>query len=82
MLEKALEPSSVSMCTVCVLYVCVCVLTQAPERSGHALDSYLSQETEMGRLLGGYSSAEREEQHAQSEVGETHYTDSFSHNEL
>lgn len=61
--------------------MCVCVLTQAPQRSGHALNCYLSQERGMGRLLGGYSSADREEQHAQSEVGE-HCTDAFSHNEL
>lgn len=81
--ENVLEPSSVSMCTVCLLSepVCVCVLTQAPQRSGHALNCYLSQERGMGRLLGGYSSADREEQHAQSEVGE-HCTDAFSHNEL
>jgi len=57
-------------------------LTQAPKRSGHALSSYLSHEEGVGRLLGGYSSAEREEQHAQSEVGDAYYTGAFvfSHN--
>lgn len=48
------------------------------KKSDHALGSYLSQERGSGRLLVGYSSADREEQHAQSEVGATHDT-VFSH---
>lgn len=47
-------------------------------RSGHALESYLSQETRMGRLLGDCRSADKEEQHAQSEVGETHHIDALN----
>ncbi len=57
---------------------CVCVCVCSYTRSGHALNSYLSPEIRLGRLLGGYSSADRKEQHAQSEVGTTHYIDIFS----
>lgn len=55
------------------LHVCVCVCEHvcANTRSGHALNSYLSQEIRMGRLLGCYYSADRVEQHARSEVGDT-----------
>lgn len=57
---------------MCAVNVCVCALTQTPRKVWSCAPELFNPGEHNELTLGG--TADREEQHGQSEVGKTHYS--------